>query len=192
LTTEHLGRRATILGQIEEASQFASGVKCYVDDGSGPVVVWIPQEIYEKLADHAGWRVGSLVRVTGRVEQYKDEIEIVPWTASDVFVVDAAAPLSGQTAPLAELNAARVGERVTVEAGIVKVESFSKGIKVLLDDGSGRITLLLWQNVHDVVPDREGLIAGATVRVAGEVQEYEGELEIVPGIGTDVVLVTRD
>jgi DNA/RNA endonuclease YhcR with UshA esterase domain len=150
------------------------------------------QDIHDKLVDGVGWRVGSLVRVSGRVDQYKDEIEIVPQAALDIDLVQAPEPLAGPVVPIGELSAARVGERVIVEAGIVAVEPFSEGVKALLDDGSAQITLLLWQNVYDVVPDRERLIAGAIVRVAGELQEYRGELEIVPGMGTDVFLLARD
>jgi DNA/RNA endonuclease YhcR with UshA esterase domain len=82
---------------------------------------------------------------------------------------------------------------VTVEGEIVALTAFSgrtgvRGIKVLLDDGSGQITLLLWQNVYDAVPDRERLAVGATVRVTGEVDVYQGELQVVPRAGRDVVV----
>ena len=191
LTAAHDGQWVTVRGWIEQATQFASGVKSYVDDGSGPVVVWIPQGIYDKLADGAGWWVGSLVCVTGRVEQYKEEIEIVPLDVQEIVVVDVAALLPGPAMPIRELNA-QMAERVTIEAGIVSIEPFSEGIKALLDDGSAQITLLLWQDVLDAIPDREHLRVGAVVRVAGNVQEYRGELEIVPGMGTDVAWVKRD
>jgi DNA/RNA endonuclease YhcR with UshA esterase domain len=49
-----------------------------------------------------------------------------------------------------------------------------------LDDGTGEIVLLLWQNVYDAIPDAERLDAGVRVEVTGQVEEYRGELEIVP------------
>jgi hypothetical protein len=58
----------------------------------------------------------------------------------------------------------------------------------LLDDGSGRVTLLLWQNIYDQIPQRDSLSVGALVRATGKVDEYRGELEIVPGLGNDVVV----
>jgi DNA/RNA endonuclease YhcR with UshA esterase domain len=191
LSAVHLGRETTIRGQIVEAAQFASGVKSYVDDGSGPVAVWMPQPVYQSLDDGTGWRVGSLVRVTGRVDRYEDEIEVVLRSALDVAIVDAGAPLVGTIVPLGDL-ASRVGEWATVEAEVVAAEPFSKGVRFVLGDGSARITLLLWQNVYDVVPDRDQLVVGAIVRAMGKVQEYRGELELAPGLGIDVALVTRD
>jgi DNA/RNA endonuclease YhcR with UshA esterase domain len=191
LATAHLGQEVTVRGQIVEATQFASGVRSRVDDGSGPVVVWMPQAIYEGLADGMEWRVGSTVRVTGWVDQYEGEIEVVPQAARDVAIVHAAAVPSERDAPIGDLNAGRAGERVTVEARIVAVEPFSSGVKVLLDDGSGQIALLLWQSVYDAVPGRGQLAIGAVVRVTGVVQEYRGALELVPGMGTDVVVIPR-
>jgi hypothetical protein len=123
---------------------------------------------------------------------YEDKIELVPFSALDALLVDAAAPLADPVVPIGGLSAADEGERVTVEARIIAIEPFSKGMKALLDDGGAQMTLLLWQNVYDVVPDRERLAVGARVRVAGEVQQYGGELEIVPGMGVDVALAPGD
>jgi hypothetical protein len=75
-----------------------------------------------------------------------------------------------------------------IEGTIVEVEPFSKGTKYTLDDGSGRVTLLLWQNVYESIPGREGLVLGAGVRARGVVSEYGGELEIVPQLGVEVVI----
>jgi DNA/RNA endonuclease YhcR with UshA esterase domain len=192
LTAAHVGQQATVRGRIEASTQFASGVKSYVDDGSGRMVVWIPQNVYEKMVDGAGWRVGSLVRVTGQVDQYKDEIEIVPSDVHTVVIVEVAPLLPGPIVSIRQLSAARLGEHVTVEAEIVELDPFSQGIKFRLDDGSAQITLLLWENVLNAVSIREQLVVGAAIRAMGQVQEYRGELELVPGMGTDVVLVTHN
>ena len=68
------------------------------------------------------------------------------------------------------------------------MEPFSKGIMYLLDDGSAKITLLLWQSVLGTMADKEKLMTGVVVQVSGRVQEYKGKLEIVPGMGADVVV----
>jgi DNA/RNA endonuclease YhcR with UshA esterase domain len=128
--------------------------------------------------------------VVGRVDQYKDEIELVPRAAADVVSLDVAAATSDTIRPIGELSAARVKEWVTVEAQVAAIEPFSEGVKLRIDDGSAQMTLLLWQNVYEAVPNRAQLAVGATVRALGKVQEYRGELEIVPGLGMDVI-VTR-
>jgi DNA/RNA endonuclease YhcR with UshA esterase domain len=77
------------------------------------------------------------------------------------------------------------------QARIADVEYFSKGVKYGLTDGTGRIVLLLWQNVLEEVNARYDLFSGSRVRVVGEIDEYQGELEIAPRWGKDVVLFSR-
>jgi DNA/RNA endonuclease YhcR with UshA esterase domain len=156
------------------------------------VALWIPQDLYVQLPNVAQLVVGSAVRVAGKVAEYKGEIEVVPQAVDDVTML-VVATLPEVTAHMGDLTAADKGRLVTVEGEIVEVIPFagstsSQGIKYLLDDGSGRITLLLWQNVYDVVPGKERLAVGASVRATGKVDEYRGELQIVPAVGGDVVL----
>lgn len=79
-----------------------------------------------------------------------------------------------------------MGQEVTVSGTVVDSASFSQGFKLTLDDGTGRVTLLLWHDVYDEAWDAPDLNLGATVRATGEVGEFEGELQIVPNFGGDV------
>jgi DNA/RNA endonuclease YhcR with UshA esterase domain len=179
----------TIEGQIVEITQFSTGVKCYLDDGTGSVALWMPQALFTQLSSQAAWIVGSAARVRGIVEEYADEIEVVPQAPDEATITDVAAPVLPEIVRMADLGLDHVGQRVTVEGEIVEVRPFSEGINCLLDDGSGKLTLLLWQSVLDTmaVVDRERLVLGAIVQASGKVGEYRGELEIVPGIASDVV-----
>jgi hypothetical protein len=84
-----------------------------------------------------------------------------------------------------------VGQRVLVDARIAEVDYFSQGVKYTLDDGTGRIVLLLWQNVLEKMANRTDLFPGSRVRVGGEIDEYLGELEIVPQRSADVMILAR-
>jgi DNA/RNA endonuclease YhcR with UshA esterase domain len=87
---------------------------------------------------------------------------------------------------LSDVTAGRIGEEVTVEGEVVGAESFSAGFKFTLDDGTGQIVLLMWQDVYDDCWDAPEINLGARVRATGEIGEYEGELQIEPGFGGDV------
>ena len=79
---------------------------------------------------------------------------------------------------------------MVVEGRIAEVDYFSRGVKYALDDGTGRIILLVWQNVMEELEGRYDLFPGSQVRVAGEIDEYQGDLEIIPdGDGTGELLV---
>jgi DNA/RNA endonuclease YhcR with UshA esterase domain len=83
-----------------------------------------------------------------------------------------------------------MGQNVTVSGRVVNAASFSGGFRFTLDDGAGRITLLLWHNVYDDCWDAPELNLGAMVRASGEIGQYEGDLQIVPDFGGDVKVTT--
>ncbi|HID54240.1 MAG TPA: hypothetical protein EYP41_19650, partial [Anaerolineae bacterium] len=91
--------------------------------------------------------------------------------------------------PLSEI-AAHMGQEVTASGRVTAVSSFPGGFKFILDDGHGRITLLMWHDVYDEAWDAPQLNVGATVQATGEVGEFEGELQIVPNFGGDVKVIT--
>jgi DNA/RNA endonuclease YhcR with UshA esterase domain len=123
------------------------------------------------------------------VKEYEGELEIVPQSVDAVVIVHRALPVTASDVEIGALSVADGDRRVTVEGEIVSTDAFSAGIKVVLDDGSGRVTLLLWQNIVQALPDREALAVGARVRASGWVQEYRGELEIAPGLAYDVTVL---
>lgn len=94
-----------------------------------------------------------------------------------------------QRTPIQLITPEQIGEELTLEAEVVDTASFSAGFKYTLDDGTGRIVLLLWHNVYDDCWDIAKINRGATVRVTGRITEYEGQLEIQPRFGGHVKAV---
>jgi DNA/RNA endonuclease YhcR with UshA esterase domain len=184
-----LGSSVTIEGRIERATLLSAGCKSVVNDGSGPAVVWVPNALYEQLVDPEGWNVGAVVRVTGQVSEYKGELEVVPQTPDAIVIVQRAFPAAAPDVVVGSLSVADLDRRVTVEGVVVALNPFSAGIKCVLDDGGGQVNLLLWQNVLEAFGDRKALAVGARIRASGWVQEYRGNLEVVPGLAHDVVVV---
>ena len=82
-----------------------------------------------------------------------------------------------------------VEEDVTVRGRVIATSSFSKGFKFTLDDGTGQVTLLMWQDVYDACACAPQLNIGATVIANGQVGEYEGEMQIEPPFPERVDLV---
>jgi RPA family protein len=116
-------------------------------------------------------------------------LEVIPGLAEDVQVLSAA-PSSPETT-IGALTTADAGRVVTLRGTLGERETFSSGVRFQLDDGTGAIILLLWQNVYDEIPDAERLAAGVQVGVTGQIEEYRGELEIVPE-ADGVKIVDRD
>ncbi len=186
VSPEAAGRRLTAQGTIVDIVLFASGQRCQIDDGSGPLALWLPAEPFAALYGQAGWRFGNTVRVHGLVQLYKGEVELMPGELGDVRVVAAVPAQTEPVTRMADLRESHVGERLTVEGRVVEVRPFSQGVKYLLDDGSGRLTVLLWQSVLDDFQGRGCLALGSLLHATGRVSAYQGALELAPGVGRDI------
>lgn len=88
--------------------------------------------------------------------------------------------------PLGSLTAAAEGNRVQVQGRVVALEGFNGGVKATLDDGTGQLVLLLWMDIYTGLKEPTALDVGAEVAAAGEIQLYQGALELVPAKVSDV------
>ena len=196
LSPDHVGKLVQVEGRIVKVKSFSQGVKFILDDGTGRITVLLWQDVRAALPNPECWSEGALAVVTGEIQVYRDELEIVPEMAADLVLIAAGevaeatpTPTPVTPRPIGDITAADVGRSALVEGTIVEAKSFSQGMKYTLDDGTGTIILLLWQDVYQAAPDREGLQVGAQVRARGQVKEYKGALEIVPEAGADVVVI---
>ena len=98
--------------------------------------------------------------------------------------------VSGPIVPFSSVTQDSVGQTVTVRGKVVDTSSFSAGFKFLLDDGSGRMSLTLFDSTYKFVPNRAGLNLGADVQVTAEVTEFRGVQELQPKSGRDVRIIT--
>ncbi|CAG0937437.1 hypothetical protein TFLX_06366 [Thermoflexales bacterium] len=229
-------------GTIEKATSFSSGSRYELSDPSGTItlLVWNsdidPQQQQEVLI------VGTTLSVTGEIDEFNQQLEIVPRSLDDIVVIDTVPVIaleptatashgvvvtptvvaevtatveaiktpaatkspvpgdtpkpteepvvSGNVVPISALSKEMVGQTVTVRGKIVDTASFSAGFKFLLDDGTGRMQLTLFDGTYKFVPNRAGLNLGADVQVTAEVTEFQGVQELQPDSGRDVQIVT--
>jgi DNA/RNA endonuclease YhcR with UshA esterase domain len=180
------GDLAAIQGTIIGVDAFSQGVKLALDDGTGTVILLLWQNLYEAFSNRGALVEGATLRALGRVNEYHGELELVPELPQDVEILATAIPQVVGRRSLGEISSVGVGQLVQVEGQIVNVQPFSAGVKYRLDDGTGQLTLLLWQDLYDQVPKVELLAPGARVSVQGTVDHFGGELEIVPRLPEDL------
>jgi len=183
LTTADVGQLAIVRGTVTRVNPFSAGVKITLDDTTGTIIVLLWQSVYETLRNSAEPDIDAEVQVQGEVSQYRGEMEVIPELPNDVQVLVAATSPPTHT-PIGELTVADVGRVVTLRGTLGPPDPFSAGVKFPLDDGTGQILLLMWQDVYENAP--EGLGTGARVIVTGQVAEYRGELELIPRNGGEI------
>lgn len=187
LADEPLGSPVTVEGAIVAADSFRQGFRLTLSDDTGQVILLLWLSVYDKMTDAHNLREGALVRATGTLEEYEGQREVIPAHSEDV-VITAPGATDLPTRPISSLGAADVGTVVIVEGTVTRAEPFSQGYRAWIDDGSGEVMLLLWENIYRRVPGRDRLVAGASVRATGVVEEYQGTLEIIPRLPGEVLI----
>jgi DNA/RNA endonuclease YhcR with UshA esterase domain len=92
-------------------------------------------------------------------------------------------------ASINQLNLNSIGQRLILEGTLTEELEFLAGRRFTLDNDSGSITLLIWQEVVEMLPPPEYLAQGMWVRVTGEIDELNAVLEIIPASAGDIVVV---
>jgi DNA/RNA endonuclease YhcR with UshA esterase domain len=170
------GARVQIEGRVVAMESFSSGMKAIVDDGTAQIVLLLWDSVYGELPDPTALDTGAEIVVSGEVQVYEGELEVVPARPADVEIVQAAPEIPWVS--IEELTESDAGRIVRLRGVLGEPEGFSAGVKVPLDDGSGTIPVLLWSNVAvEVTP---APAAGLPVEVVGTVESYQGELELIP------------
>ena len=90
--------------------------------------------------------------------------------------------------PLTTINQLKKpGQFVAIEGRITDVRTFSAGLNVFVDDGTGNVRVTLFNNVLAYVPNRDGLVIGANVRAVGKT-DFFGSMQVVPALGYDMTV----
>lgn len=159
-----------------------------VGDATGEIDVAISPDLTALAGSSPAVQPGDSVQVSGTVVAFKGTPQIQLNRIGDLVKLDEeSAPVT--TSKVSTIDASRVGTRVQVAGEVTAVNGFSEGRRVILNDGTGEITVLLWLNTLDQIPNLEALQKGARLQALGKVNEYHGDLEVVPKRATDMQIV---
>jgi len=187
---DEAGHWFSVRGTVASVRPFSAGVKMRLEDTTGAITVLLWQDVYEAFVEYLGDgprpTPGAQIQVQGNLSEYRGELELIPALATDIEILTVPGP--PQMLPIGALSAEDVGRWVRVRGTLGMPERFSAGVKIPLSDDSGSLTLLLWEEVYVALPVATQLGPGVQVEVAGEIDEYRGDLEIAPG-ADGVVLV---
>ncbi len=187
LTAEQSGNLARVEGEVVQVKPFSAGVKLTVDDGTGRTVILLWSDIYSGLQDKDKIVEGAIISAQGVIGQYRGEIELTAESASDVTLLAKSAAAQIERKPIGQVTAE--DKTAAVQGTILESRRLSSGMRFVIGDDTGKIVLLIWDDVLAKMPERDRLGVGAQVTAQGKVEVYKDELEIVPRAGTDVVVI---
>lgn len=184
-----LGETVEIGGQIAGVWDLTKGRKYQLRDETGqiPIILW--DSVLEDLSGRDRLRSGCEVALSGRVNEYKGELRVMPAQAGDVQITRLADDVTLPATQLAALPQVGAGESVWAQGEITALRTFSKGVKLQISDGSGEASILLWENIYNALPIQAELQVGRRVGAFGELSHFRDEWEIVPRSLVEVVIL---
>jgi DNA/RNA endonuclease YhcR with UshA esterase domain len=173
----------TVTGSINDANSYKGGFKFTMSDSTGQITLLLNDSVYKGIAKLSGLRPGAKVQANGKVDVFNGVLEIVPLDSSKVTVLTAGTGPNLANRAIKTLGNADLNQTIAVEGTITEVKAGASNTRLTVDDGTGKITVLIWPDVLAYVPNSGGLVTGAHVRAIGLVDSYKGSLEVVPQLG---------
>jgi len=217
VTTLDAGRHVRVVGEVRRVYRPYEGLTLItLGDAEAELVVAVDDVITALTGTLPDLAEGQRVEVEGVVTLYRSTPQLVPVCVADIEVLTSADALTPEPQPvsnvpvltqetpspepiatvtvvpppaLGRLDAEDVGRKVRVSGHVVLLEGIRGGVKATLDDGTGQIILLIWDDVYHALDAPFSLDTGAEVDVVGKVALYEGALEIVPATADDVTIL---
>jgi RecJ-like exonuclease len=191
LTIADQGKWVTVQGTVLETANFSAGFKLRVSDETGQSTVTIWADDWDHVRDNYHVNVGAVLRVSGEVNVYRQELEIVPRWGSDVEVVKWARR-AWRKYELGRLNGNDHNAVVWVEGQVADIQPFADGAYLLIEDGTGAQKVKLYDVVARRIPQQKLLWVGQRVSVVGRVRAKRRlGLEIVVMLPHDVYVDVR-
>ncbi|MGC9396685.1 MAG: OB-fold nucleic acid binding domain-containing protein [Anaerolineae bacterium] len=191
LTPLDAGLRVRIVGEVREVRTPYEGMTLItVRDDSGEITIAVDETVVTLTGALPEIVEGQGLDVTGAVSLYKDTPQLVPASVADIVL--SAAPPEAVAVPATSLNEitpGAAGSWMALQGRVVLMEGFKGGMKATLDDGTGQISLVLWERVYTALADPLALDVGAEVEVKGEIGVYQDELQITPEGPADIVIL---
>ncbi len=177
------GKQVTISGVVTIGSGIliTTRTTAYVQDNSGYGI-----QIFSFDAPDVNLERGNLVLITGVVEDYQGLVtEITDYTLKVLQKDnDLPDPLQIKTVEAQSLD--REGTFVEIVATIIDKYSAGGGANIVVDDGSGEVTLRIWDSAN---LDLGNFLPGDGVVARGVIGEFSGAGQILVAYQEDIVPV---
>ena len=163
-----------------------TGTKFYLQDESGGVQVYCPGG-----QGQVNVRIGDRVQVTGKIEIYRDSLELVPAVYPDDVAVLARQAQQIEPEAVTVEEATRdfdvLGRLITVSGQVTRLEEFSYSYEMDLVDESGDVLLVYIDKESYLDPDFVDV--GDLYQVTGISELYDDKWQLKPRVGADFARV---
>lgn len=184
LSEQPTGAVIAVEGRVVEIQGFSAGWAVVLEGEGRRLRVFIPAEQMGEVRGREGLYPGAVLQATGVLTLYRGERELLPRRGRDMMVKQGVRP-EVPLRTIGSLSPSEEGAWVRVVGQVVRAEPFSAGIRLAVQDGTGEIPVILWENVAALVPAPLKQ-QGARVEILGRLRLYRGQLQLIPTVPWEV------
>jgi len=188
IAAEHKGKFVTVQGAILSERRFKSGMRYLIEDDTGKITLVLFDRQLRQAPGPDRLTEGAIVNVTGKVDVFRKELQIVPVRGTDVLIAKPAPPV--RSLPIGALTPADVDRVVALQGTVTEAANFPAGFKFRMADDTGQVTVTVFENVFDSLARPQQLNVGAMLSVTGKVDVFGDELQVVPASANRIHVVT--
>ncbi|MCI5726596.1 MAG: exodeoxyribonuclease VII large subunit [Clostridium sp.] len=147
------------------------------------------QEMQVPIFNNIGYdgdklKAGDILRVTGKVEEYKGELEVIPNNNSDIIMCESGEEKTLELKPLDYINEDNRGETIQVRGDVSDLREKDGHLYFYLNDGNIKKECVLYKADGDILEGKRIRIKHASeakfpIRVSGTVNIYKNKLRLV-------------
>lgn len=181
--SNYAGMVMSVRGELAGISYEAGKYVLTLTDGTDYLDALLPRDVLAKL-DPFKVGTGSLVRVAGRMGEDGRLVGAY---------VEAVEPKAPKALPIAAVSRDMLNQVVLVRGNIEDMTNVGSNLKLMVDDGTGKIAVFVPSaSVSEFSNEtKDNLKVGLGVEVAGYLEEYRGELEVVVYTGNGLHALGR-
>jgi len=182
LTNDDIGQTKTISAEIVSKYVHPKGHIFLTVESENGQSLKVP--LFSTLQpDATSYPVHATAIITGKVTEYKGELELVPETLGDVEVTNKKAE-TVQTRQISSIKSSDRGSQVVVEGMVEQVTEKKGHLFLQLTQDDSQIKAVLFKADNDEIKGRKERIENAMtsrfpIRVVATVDVYQDELELI-------------
>ncbi len=203
INSTHLDSTVTVKGTIVNAvspSSDTAPYSYYINDGTETMRVVIFPSVFKHMENTDKLELDTDIIATGKVQEYYNKLEIHVQSPENMTLASTAsssrqvaeepsrpAPQTstssggGGTTPISSITPSMKSQQVRVRGEVTNVKPSWKPTApttVTIQDQGGSIDVVYWHDVEKQLSPNQRPRVGATMEASGEVDEFQGRLQV--------------
>lgn len=179
-----------IEGTIVDVKKFSMGQKILVKDSTGKIEVILWDKSFQDDPVLQKVKNGVKVKVAGRVDAYKDKLQLHPAQSDHLEILGGEAS-QNVFSSLDKITKDHIDQTITLKGKVLQKTKLKPGTSLLLGDDTGKIGVMLWDRIFKEGQMIWNIEVNKWIQVTGSINEHKGKLQIQPLSEEDIKILDK-